>query len=48
MALDKNSLIELARANAKGSLNPSMTFSFGNQKLSAEALNTTFILSNSL
>ena len=43
MALDKNSLIELARANAKASLNPSMTFSFGNQKLSAEALNTTFI-----
>ena len=43
MALDKNSLIELARANAKASLNPSMTFSFGDQKLSAEALNTTFI-----
>lgn len=43
MALDKKSLIELARANAKASLNPSMTFSFGDQKLSAEALNTTFI-----
>ena len=43
MALDKNSLIELARANARASLNPSMTFSFGDQKLSAEALNTTFI-----
>lgn len=43
MALDRNSLIELARANAKASLNPSMTFSFGEQKLSAEALNKTFI-----
>lgn len=43
MALDRNSLIELARANAKASLNPAMTYSFGEQKLSAEALNKTFI-----
>jgi hypothetical protein len=43
MALDKNSLIELARANAKASLNPSVAYSFGNEKMSAEALNTTFI-----
>lgn len=43
MALDRNSLIELARANAKASLNPSATYSFGDQKLSAEALNKTFI-----
>ena len=43
MALDKNSLIELARANARASLNPSFNFSFGDQKISAEALNQTFI-----
>lgn len=43
MALDRNQLIELARANAKASLNPSTTFSFGNEKLSAVALNETFI-----
>ena len=43
MALDKNSLIELARANARASLNPSINFSFGDQKISAEALNQTFI-----
>lgn len=43
MALDKNSLIELARANAKASLNPSVTFSVGDQKLSAEAMNETLL-----
>lgn len=43
MALDRNSLIELARANAKASLNPSASYSFEGQSLSAEALNKTFI-----
>ena len=43
MALDRNSLIELARANAKASLNPSASYSFAGQSLSAEALNKTFI-----
>ena len=43
MALDKNSLIELARATAKASLNPSVTFSVGDQKLSADAMNETLI-----
>ena len=43
MALDRNSLIDLARANAKASLNPSASYSFGGQSLSAEALNKTFI-----
>ena len=43
MALNKTSLIELAKANAKASLNPSKTYSFEGQNLSAEALNKTFI-----
>ncbi len=43
MALNKEQLIELARANAKASLNPSKSFSFNGESLSAEALNTTFI-----
>jgi hypothetical protein len=43
MGLNKDSLIELARANAKASLNPSVAYSFGNEKMSAEALNTTFV-----
>lgn len=43
MALDKTQLIALARANAKASLNPSVAYSFNNEKLSAEALNDTFI-----
>ena len=43
MALDRNSLIELAKANAKASLNPSVAFSYNGEKLSAEALNKTFI-----
>ena len=43
MALNKEQLIELARANAKASLNPSKSFSFNGENLSAEALNTTFV-----
>lgn len=43
MALTKNELIELARANAKASLNPSMTYSFSGEKLSAQALEKTFM-----
>lgn len=43
MALNREQLIELARANAKASLNPSKTFSFNGESLSAEALNKTFI-----
>ena len=43
MALTKDQLIELARANAKASLNPSVAFSFGGEKLSADALDKTFI-----
>lgn len=41
MALDKNSLVQLAKATAKASLNPNVAFSFGEEKLSYEALNTT-------
>ena len=40
--LNKEQLIELAKANAKASLNPSTTFSFNGQKLSANALSATF------
>ena len=43
MALTRDQLIELARANAKASLNPSAAYSFGGEKLSADALNKTFI-----
>ena len=43
MALNREQLIELAKANAKASLNPSVAYSFGGEKLSAEALNKTFI-----
>lgn len=43
MALNRESLIELARANAQASLNPSATYSFQDQKFSAEALNKTFM-----
>ena len=43
MALSKDQLIKLAKANAKASLNPSVTYSFDGEKLSAEALNKTFI-----
>lgn len=42
MALDRAQLIELARANAKASLNPTKKFSFGGQDMSSEALSTTF------
>ncbi len=42
MALQKESLIQLAKATAKASLNPSVSFAFGDEKLSYEALNTTF------
>ena len=41
MALDKNSLLQLAKATAKASLNPNTAFSFGEEKLSYEALNGT-------
>jgi len=43
MALTRDQLIKLARANAKASLNPSITYSYEGEKLSAEALNKTFI-----
>jgi hypothetical protein len=43
MALSRENLIELARANARASLNPSATYSFGDKVLSGEALNNTFI-----
>ena len=33
MALERTSLIELAKATAKASINPSATFSFGEEKL---------------
>lgn len=41
--LDRNQQVELARAAAKASMNPSVAYSFGNEKLSADALNTTFV-----
>ena len=41
MALERKSLIELARATAKASVNPSVAFSFGEEKLSYEALEAT-------
>ena len=43
MALEKTQLIELARATAKASLNPSVAYSFGETKMSAEALAKTFV-----
>ena len=42
MALERNSLIELARATAKASMNPSVAFSFGEEKLSYNALESTY------
>lgn len=42
MALERTSLIELAKATAKATINPSATFSFGEEKLSADALENTF------
>ena len=38
MALTRDQLIALARANAKASLNPSVAYSFEGEKLSADAL----------
>ena len=42
MALERKSLIELAKATAKASVNPSLTFSYGEETLSASALEDTF------
>ena len=42
MALDKTSLIALAKATAKASINPSATFAFEGNNLTFEALNETF------
>jgi len=42
MALDRKQLVELARATAKASLNPSASFAFGEKNLSFSALNDTF------
>ena len=42
MALERKSLIELAKATAKASVNPSLTFSFNEETLSASALEDTF------
>ena len=42
MALDRNQLVELARATAKASLNPSASFAFGEKNLTFTALNETF------
>ncbi len=43
MALSKDQLIELAKASARASLNPSVAYSFEGEKLSADALNKTFV-----
>ena len=43
MALNKEQLIALARANAKASLNPSQSYSFEGENLTAGALNKTFV-----
>lgn len=42
MALERKSLIELAKATAKATTNPSLTFSYGEETLSAGALEDTF------
>ena len=42
MALDRNQLLALAKATAKASLNPSVSFSFEDKKLTYEALDETF------
>lgn len=42
MALERKQLIELARATAKASLNPSASFAFGDKNLTFTALNDTF------
>ena len=42
MALNRQQLVELARATAKASLNPSASFAFGEKNLTFTALNDTF------
>lgn len=42
MALNRDELMQLAKATAKASLNPSTAFAFGDKKLTYEALNETF------
>ena len=42
MAFDKNSLIQLAKATAKAYNNPSFNFSYGEEQLSGQALETEF------
>ena len=42
MALDRNQLIELAKATARASMNPSVAYAFGEEKLTFDALNETF------
>ena len=42
MALERTSLIELAKAAARASVNPSATFAFKEETLSADALEKTF------
>ena len=42
MALQKESLIQLAKATAKASMNPSTSFAIGEENLSYGALNSTF------
>ena len=42
MALEKTQLIALAKATAKASLNPSISYAFGDKKLTYEALDETF------
>ena len=44
MALDKMSLIELAKANARASLNPSVAYNFEGQSMTADALNDIFLI----
>ena len=41
--LDRQNQIELAKAAAKASLNPSVAYSFGNEKMNAAALDAAFV-----
>ena len=43
MPLNRESLISLAKASARASLTPNVKFSYGNESMSAEALNATFV-----
>lgn len=43
--LDRQNQIELAKAAAKASLNPSVAYSFGNEKMNAAALDAAFVKS---